>query len=245
MTAIARSASDLAHRPAPRPLAPAPASDRIRVLVVDGDPIARSAAADLLRASGRCVVVATAGDGRDGAELALHYRPDVLITAAELPGLDGVSLVRRLAAEAPEVRAVVFAVERDEAGALDALLAGAAGIVAKEAAGDGALVDTVAAVHGGDVSVPPRVARHLVERLRRVPEPGRGVRPIRSDLTSREWEVLDLLAAGLTTREIAERLVLTEDTVYTHVKNLFRKLGVHSREQAVRAARDLVAGAVA
>lgn len=249
MTAIALSACDLAapEPPVLEPLhavEPAPLN-RIRVLIVDTDPLARRAVADLLRAAGAFVVVATASDGREGVELALHYRPDLVLTATGLEDLDAVEVVRRVTDEAPGTRVVVLTVGSDEHVAMTALRAGASGILTKEQARDGELAEALVAVHAGEVSIPGELARELVERLRRMPEPGRGVRPIRSPLTTREWEVLDLLAAGLTTREIADRLVLTEDTVYTHVKNLCRKLGVHSREQAVRAARDLIAAAVA
>jgi DNA-binding NarL/FixJ family response regulator len=246
MTAIALSACDLAE-PIPKPLHavdPPPTLNRIRVLIVDGDPLARRAVAELLRAAGSFVVVATAGDGREGVELALHYRPDLVLAATGLPKLDVVDLVRRVVAETHGTRVVVLTVDREDAVAMAALRAGATGVVSKEQARDGALAEALRCVHAGEVSIPGGLARQLVERLRRMPEPGRGVRPIRSPLTTREWEVLDLLAAGLTTRAIADRLVLTEDTVYTHVKNLCRKLGVHSREQAVQAARDLIAAAV-
>ncbi len=91
----------------------------------------------------------------------------------------------------------------------------------------------------GEPVLAPAVARRLIERLRALPEGGLGVRPVRSPLTAREWEVLDLLCAGLTVDEIADGLVLARDTVRTHVKRIFRKLGVHSQAEAVEMANGI------
>jgi DNA-binding NarL/FixJ family response regulator len=86
---------------------------------------------------------------------------------------------------------------------------------------------------------------HLIEIVRRTTETGAGLRPVKSVLTSREWEVLDLMCAGASTREIAESLFLSEDTVYSHSKSILRKLGVHSRTEAVLAAERLRRSAAA
>jgi two-component system nitrate/nitrite response regulator NarL len=83
------------------------------------------------------------------------------------------------------------------------------------------------------------MTRHLVDRLRRTPEDGNGMRPVKSTLTDREWEILDLICAGSTTREMADDLFLSTETVNSHVKRILRKLGVHSRGDAVEAASAL------
>lgn len=240
MTAIAAP-----QRARPVQIAPdsPPPPERIRVLVVDADPLARSAIAQMLRATGRFVVIATASDGVEGLELARHYRPDLMLIEAAQPRIDGVDLTRRATAEVPGMRVVVLTVSQSERLALGALQAGASGFLSKEDADPASVADALVAVHAGEVAIPGALARALVDRLRQIPEPGRGVRPIRGPLTSREWEVLDLLIAGVSTREIAERLVLTEDTVYSHVKNTMRKLGVRSRAEAVEAGKHLLEAA--
>ena len=101
------------------------------------------------------------------------------------------------------------------------------------------LVGAVRQAAGGDPVLAPDVARRLIERLRALPDGGLGVRPVRSSLTSREWEVLDLLCAGRSVDQIADELVLARDTVRTHVKRLLRKLGAHSQAEAISIANGI------
>ena len=121
-------------------------------------------------------------------------------------------------------------------------------MIGLRAGADGHLVkglayeDLVAAVRSaadGEPVLAPAVARRLIERLRALPDGGLGVRPVRSTLTSREWEVLDLLCAGLSVDDVADRLVLARDTVRTHVKRILRKLGVHSQAEAIEMANGI------
>jgi NarL family two-component system response regulator LiaR len=91
----------------------------------------------------------------------------------------------------------------------------------------------------GESAFSRKVTMRLIERLRNFPEGGTGIRPVRSSLTEREWEILDFFCQGKDTKQIAEALVLSEDTVYTHSKNVLRKLNVHSRQEAVEAARRM------
>jgi two-component system, NarL family, response regulator LiaR len=124
---------------------------------------------------------------------------------------------------------------------LVALLAGAAGVIWDLVAPQ-ALARALRDVAGGGAALPPALAMRLLLRLRRASDGG-GLRPVRSSLTRREWEVLDLICAGASTREIAHALHLGEETVYGHVKRMLRKLGVRSRAEAVTAAELLRAGA--
>jgi DNA-binding NarL/FixJ family response regulator len=221
-----------------------PAPARLRVVIADPDPLARRAIRDALQALDDFVVAAEASDGVEALELCRHYRPELLIAEAALPRIDGIALARVLRDEAPEVRMMLFAVSEDPELELRALRAGACGYVNKTV-GLAAVGPSLAGVARGEAAISRRLTMRLIEQLRQVPEAGTGVRPVKSNLTSREWEVLDLLVGGATTQTIAADLFLTEDTVYSHVKSIMRKLGVRSRQDAVQAAQSLVGLALA
>jgi DNA-binding NarL/FixJ family response regulator len=205
-------------------------AQRQRVVIADGDPIARRMLRDVFQAASQLVVIAEASDGMEALELALHYRPEILVTELDLPRIDGIEATRRIHARAPEVRIVFLAVRDSPEFQLAALRAGATGYLAKATP----LPSVTLALYGlarGEAIVSRATASHLVKRLRRVPEAGHGLRPIRSDLTAREWEVLDLLCAGESLPHVAKRLKLAETTVLSHLKHTMRKVDVHSREE--------------
>jgi DNA-binding NarL/FixJ family response regulator len=209
----------------------------LRTIVVDDDPLARRVVRDALQAAG-IVVIAEASGGREAVELAAHYRPDVVLMDVAMPGMDGIEAVRRLADAAPDVRVVMLTASDDDEVGLLSLRVGAAGFLSKEL--DVAeLPRALHAARSGEAAVSPQLTMRLIEKLRATREDGLGMRPVRSVLTSREWEVLDLLCQGASTEGIAEALVLSTETVRSHVKNLLRKLGVSSRGEAVALARRL------
>jgi NarL family two-component system response regulator LiaR len=216
-----------------------PEEARLRVVIADPDPLARRAVRDELQARPRFVVAAEASDGVEALELCRHYRPELLVTEAVLPRIDGIALTRMLHEEAPEVRTLLFAVSTDTGMGMQALRSGAWGYVPKDA-GIAAVGASLAAVARGEAAVSRVLTMRLIERLRQVPEAGTGIRPVKSNLTSREWEVLDMLVSGAGTTAIAGTLFLTEDTVYSHIKSIMRKLGVRTRGEAIEAASSLV-----
>jgi len=204
------------------------------VVIADPDADVRRGVRDVLQDEGGFVVVAGAGDGTEALELITFYRPDIALIGLELPGLDGIALTRRIATDMPEVRVLIFSAKDDHESQLDAFRAGASGFVSKRIDAS-AVANAAKGVLRGEAAVSRDLAMSLVKRLRAMPESGSGLRPVKSNLTPREWEVADLMAKGLDTKEIAAELVLSEDTVYTHIKHILRKLDVHTREDAVEA----------
>jgi DNA-binding NarL/FixJ family response regulator len=215
----------------------------LRVIVADDDPLSRRTVRDALQAAG-ITVIAEAGDGREAVELALHYAPDIVLIEADLPVVDGLEATRRIHARATEVKVIVHAAVDDPELALRSLRAGASGFLPKRYGLD-SLARALRAADAGEAIVPRHIAGHLVECLRRAREHATGLRPVRSSLTDREWEVLDLLCQDLSTAEVADRLVLSVETVRSHIKHVMRKLHVSSRRDAVALAQRMRDGTLA
>ena len=215
----------------------APLADGLRAIVADDDPFARRMIKEALQRAD-VVVIAEAQNGREAVELALHYRPDVVVMDVVMPELDGIAATRRIVKDHPEQVIVILTSADDDEMGLLGLRAGAAGFLTKDLD-----VDVLPrALHGvltGEAAISRKLSMRLVEQLRRAPESGSGMRPVKSPLTPREWEVMDLLAQSRTTDPIADILVLSSETVKTHVKNILRKLEVRSREEAVAVAHRM------
>jgi len=211
---------------------------RIRVLIADADPLARRALRDGLSAATDFIVTAETGNGVEAAELTAHYRPELIVLATVLPQLDGVAALKRIVASSPGTRALMLAPTGDDAIGTDAMLAGAGGFVGKELGVEG-LIEVLQRIVAGETVISPELTCRLVEHLRATPKHGVGMRPVRSALSPREWEVLDLMTTGKTTAEMADELYLSTETIQSHIKNLSRKLGVHSRREAVERGQQL------
>ena len=212
--------------------------DAIHIVIGDSDPLARRVIRQSLQDQGGFVIPGEASTGPEAVELSLYYRPQVALMEVSLPALDGLAATQRILAVAPEVRVLIFSWQDAEETQLEALRAGASGFLSKDVPAE-TVRRVVRSLVRGEAVISRTLTMHLIDRLRRLPEGGVGTRPVRSPLTSREWEVLDLLSQGKDTKEIAETLVLSEETVYSHTKNLLRKLDVHSRGEAIEAARRL------
>jgi DNA-binding NarL/FixJ family response regulator len=208
----------------------------IRVVIADDDPLVRRVLRDALdRADFQ--VVAEARDGNEAVERTLALRPDVVLMDVVMPGLDGISAIRQIVEVIPDQLVVVLTSGDDEDVGVVALRAGASGFLAKELDVD-VLPGTLKKVLSGEAAIPRRLSLRLVEEIRGASDRV-GLRPVRSPLTPREWEVADLLTQGHSTAEMAEQLVLSTETVRSHMKNIMRKLEVRSRADAVLAVRRM------
>jgi NarL family two-component system response regulator LiaR len=208
-----------------------------RVVVVDDDTQLRAALRSALQDAG-LTVIAEADNGRDAIDLAAHFRPDVMIMDIVMSNIDGLSATRQIAARAPTVRILLLTASDDVELGMVGLRAGAAGHQVKGVP-VARIVDAVVRMAAGEPVVGPQLTWRLIESLRALPVGGHGVRPVRSALTPREWEVLDLMCAGHSVDQIADELVLARDTVRTHVKRLLRKLGAHSQAEAISIANGI------
>jgi two-component system, NarL family, response regulator LiaR len=212
----------------------------LRAIIADDDPLARRMIKDSLQDAG-IVVIAEAHNGRQVVELVLHYRPDVVLMDVVMPELDGIAATRRIIKEIPDQLVIMLTSGDDDDVAMVGLRAGAVGFLTKDVEIDMLPRALVGAV-SGEAAISRRMSMRLLEHMRRSPEGGSGLRPVRSPLTQREWEVLDLLSEQLSTDQIAERLVLSTETVRSHVKNILRKLEARSRDEAVARAHRMRGG---
>jgi two-component system, NarL family, response regulator LiaR len=210
---------------------------RARVVLVDDDSMSRRVVRDALQDDGY-VVIAEATGGREGVELSLYYHPDVVVMDVAMPGMDGLEATRRIVEGDPSIKVVLLTSSDDEAVALTGLRAGAVGFVSKDIDID-ALPRVLESAHRGEAVVSRRLTMKLIESIRSMRPDGGGMRPVRSPLTSREWEVLDLMCEERSTTDIADELVLSIETVRSHVKSILRKLDVRSRGEAVALASKL------
>jgi two-component system, NarL family, response regulator LiaR len=209
----------------------------LRVIIADDDPLARRVIKGALQAAG-VTVVAEAKDGHEAVKLVVYYRPDVVVMDVVMPKLDGVLATRRILKQIPDQLVVVLTGAADDELGLLVLEAGAVGFLSKDVDID-ALPRALEGVRRGEAAVSRTLTRRLIERVRGAAGGSSGLRPIKSPLTSREWEVIDLLKPGQSTDHVADTLVLSTETVRSHIKNIMRKLQVHSRADAVAAAEQL------
>ena len=208
----------------------------MRAIVADDDPFARRTIKDSLVAGG-IAVVGEAADGSEAIDLCLRHRPDVVLMDVVMPGMDGIEATQRILAESPG-QVIVMLTGADDDAWLLGLRAGAAGFLSKDVDVQ-ALPRAVEGAVRGEAAISRTMGMRLIEQLRRQPAGHAGVRPVKCRLSAREWEVLDLLCESRTTEEIARGLVLSPETIRSHVKSILRKLQVSSRAQAVEIAPEL------
>ena len=201
-----------------------PEARRISCLVADDHAIVREGLRRVLGQNDDIVVVGEASSGEGAVELVARRRPDVVVMDARMPGMGGVAAAGRIAADHPGVRVLMFTAHSEQELLWESLDAGAKGFVQKDS-DSASLVTALRQVVGGEPYVDPRLAPDFLRQLAR-PRPG-GI------LSAREREILQMLADGHSNREVSERLVLSVETVKTHVKHILAKLEAEHRTQAV------------
>ncbi len=217
----------------------------LRVVVADDQTAVRQGLATLLDLLDDVRVVGQAADGQQAVDLVAGLAPDVVLMDLRMPHCDGVAATRRIRAEHPGTQVVVLTTYVDDESVLDALQAGALGYLTKDA-GRVEIHRALHAAAAGQALLDPVAQQRLLEAAARRADAttrpgGADADPARQPdlLTPREVEVLRLVAAGLSNRQIARRLVVTEATVKTHINHIFAKAGIRDRAQAVRYAYRL------
>jgi DNA-binding NarL/FixJ family response regulator len=203
--------------------------------VVDDQQIVREGLVTILDLLPDVSVVGSAGDGAEALELVARRRPDVVLMDLHMPGLDGVAATKRIIAEQPACAVLILTTFAEDDDALEALRAGARGVLTKDAGRE----EIARALHqaaAGHMTLAEPLQARLLAAAAPPDAPGRTELP--DGLTAREAEVLALIGAGFTNREIAERLVVSEATVKTHINHLFAKIGARDRAAAINYAAE-------
>jgi DNA-binding NarL/FixJ family response regulator len=202
----------------------------IRVLVADDQSMVRAGFRMLLGGEDDIDVVAEAGDGREAVEKAARFEPNVVLMDIRMPDMDGLQATREILAANPAARILILTTFDLDEYIYEALSAGASGFVLKDDPPE-QLIAAIRTVAAGDALLSPAVTNRVISRFARLqrPEPPKEL----DDLTSREADVLRLIAKGLSNAEIGEELFISDTTVKTHVTHVLQKLGLRDRVQAV------------
>jgi DNA-binding NarL/FixJ family response regulator len=202
------------------------------VLIADDDDLMRAGLVELLSADPSIEIVGDASTGREAVERTGQLDPDVVLMDVRMPDLDGIEATRELTRVAPRASVLILTTFEQDDYIFGALRAGASGFLLKRTRPE----ELIAAVHtigAGDSLLSPSVTRRVIDRMAHQPTPDLADQSRLGELTPREREVLELVARGLSNREIARELVVEESTIRTHVKRILMKLELHDRVQIV------------
>jgi len=200
----------------------------VRVLVVDDQTLFRTGLTSLLSEDPRVDVVAQAVDGAVAIKQAAKLKPDVVLMDIKMPNVDGIEATRQIVEAVPGVKVLILTTFETDSQVIQALKAGASGYVLKDSSA-AAIVSSIVAVMSGERVMASAVANRVLEMLTGTATP----KEFYDGLTNREIEILKLLANGMANKQIAFRLKISEKTVRNHVSNMYEKLGIYDRSQAV------------
>ena len=206
-------------------------SSMVRIMIADDHPLVRSGLRALLERDGEFQVIAEAADGYEAIDLAVLHKPDVILLDVGMPRLSGPDAAQSISQKLPAARIVMLSMHSDEAYVLRALKAGARGYLLK-ASPEADVIAAIRAVASGNAYFSPSITKLLVEEYV-VEARRRGVEDSYDLLSTREKEILQLLASGKTNREIAELLFISVSTVETHRNNVFQKLHLHNLAELI------------
>ena len=204
------------------------ATGAARVLVVDDQTLFRTGLASLLAQDARVEVVGQAVDGADAVKLAARLKPDVILMDIKMPNVDGIEATRQIIEAAPGAKVLILTTFETDSHVIQALKAGASGYVLKDSSA-AAIINSIVAVMSGERVMASAVANRVLEMLTGTATP----KEFYDGLTNREIEILKLLAGGMANKQIAFRLKISEKTVRNHVSNMYEKLSIYDRSQAV------------
>jgi DNA-binding NarL/FixJ family response regulator len=214
-------------------------SESIRLLIVDDQRLMREGLRILLELEGGFAIVGEAADGQAALEAYDRLAPDVVLMDIRMPGMDGVEATRRLCTRWPAARVIILTTFDDDANVFEGLRAGAVGYLLKDLSGHD-LAQAVRTVWKGGGLIEPTIARRVMAEFARLHPPARSANAsLPEPLSERELEVLQLVSAGLSNREIGDRLGLSEGTVKNYVTSLLQKIGARDRTQAALVGREL------
>ncbi len=205
-------------------------TSKIRVLIVDDHQVVRQGLSTFLGLRPEVIVVGEAADGETAVEMAGKLKPDVVLMDLVMPVLDGISATRKIKELGLPTQVIALTSFTEDDKVIPAIQAGAASYLLKDVTPEG-LVEAILAVHRGEARLHPDVARKLMERVAQTREGPRQAAPAAEGLTSRELEVLRLVARGRSNHDIAQALVISEKTVKTHVSSILSKLNLDDRTQ--------------
>jgi DNA-binding NarL/FixJ family response regulator len=201
----------------------------IRALIVDDHPVTREGLRTALELSDEIVVVVgEAATGEEAVEQARELTPDVVFMDVRMPGMDGIEATRRIRQAAPATKVILITIDESRGAISEAIQAGVSGYLLKDASPD-ALVDAAKNAIEGNAVIHPQLTKTFIEEVRL----GEGEGPRAAPLSKREREILQKVADGSTTRQVATELGISPHTVKTHLERIFEKLGANDRAQAV------------
>jgi DNA-binding NarL/FixJ family response regulator len=201
----------------------------IRALIVDDHPVTREGLRTALELSDEIVVVVgEAATGEEAVERARELTPDVVFMDVRMPGMDGIEATRRIRQAAPTTKVILITIDESRGAISEAIQAGVSGYLLKDASPD-ALVDAARNAVEGNAVIHPQLTKTFIEEVRL----GEGDGPKAAPLSKREREILQKVADGSTTRQVATELGISPHTVKTHLERIFEKLGANDRAQAV------------